>query len=540
MKVSSVARRRDVRFETEIPFMLHLVRGDSLSACKAIDYSQNGLRLATELNIPLGSYVQIKVEHREDSKTKVYELDARVIWRRNSTHPKFPWTVGYLLLKRKDFDNYQKLLSKHPQCACADRRDNDRREKLTIDPASDEQRGYERREIPSIKRRLMEQSFALDDWISTYRYQRVLQSASAPSVMTQNSRKIMLGSNNYLGLTQHPRVKEAAIKAIEEYGVGAGGVRMLSGSMDLHLQLEERLAQFKGTEACTLLPSGYMANFAALTALLLDQNDIVFNDELNHASIFDGCRATPAKIRFYRHGDVTGLKKRLAQYDVDKPKLIVTDGVFSMDGDVAPLQDIAALGKQYNAMVMVDDAHATGVIGSQGHGTAEYCGVTGQIDITVCTLSKALGGIGGAVCGSRQLTKAISNKVRAFLFTSALPPAITAGAIAALDVIDSEPDLVTNLHRNSRFLYQGLKGLGFNVSENPSAILPVVIGEERKTNELAALLDDLGVFVSAVGPPAVPKRLCRLRVSAMATHTLDELEQALNCFKHAGRKLGLI
>lgn len=540
MKVSSVARRRDVRFETEIPFVLHLVRGNSLSACRAIDYSQNGLRLATELDIPLGSYVQIKAEHREDSKTEVYELDARVIWRRNSTHPKYPWTVGYLLLKRKDFNNYQKLLSQHPQRACADRRDNERREKLTIGPASDEQRRYGRREIPSIKRRLMEQSFALDDWISTYRYQRVLESASAPSVTTQNSRKIMLGSNNYLGLTQHPRVKEAAIKAIEKYGTGSGGARMLSGSMDLHLQLEERLAQFKSAETCTLLPSGYMANFAALTALLLDTNDVVFNDELNHASIFDGCRATPAKIRFYRHSDVTGLEKRLAQYDMDRRKLIVTDGVFGMDGDVAPLQDIVRLAKQYNAIVMVDDAHATGVIGNRGHGSAEYCGVTGEIDITVCTLSKALGNIGGAVCGSRQLTKAISNTVRVSLFTSAPPPAIAASVIAALDVIDSEPELVTNLHRNRQFLYQGLKGLGYNVTEAPSAILPVIIGEERKTNELAAMLDDLGVFVSAVGPPAVPQRLCRLRVCVMATHTLDELEQALNCFKHAGRKLGLI
>lgn len=539
MKVSSVARRRDVRFETEIPFVLHLVRGDSLSACRAIDYSQNGLRLATELDIPLGSYVQIKAEHREDSKTEVYELDARVIWRRNSTHPKYPWTVGYLLLKRKDFDNYQKLLSQHPQRACADRRDNNRREKLTAGPASDEQRRYGRREIPSIKRRLMEQSFALDDWISTYRYHRVLESASGCNVIIQNSRKIMLGSNDYLGLTQHPRVKEAAIKAIEKYGAGASGPRGFSGSMDLHQRLEERLAKFKGTEACVLLPSGYMAVFAALEAVL-SADDIVFNDELNHASIFDGCRATAAKIRFYRHNDIAGLEKRLAQYDVNKPKLIVTEGVFSMDGDVAPLQDIVRLGKHYNAMVMVDDAHATGVIGKHGHGAADFCGVTEGVDISVCTFSKALAGIGGAVCGSRHLIKTIFNRVRVFLFTGSLPPASVASVIAALDIIDSEPELIADLHRNSRFLYQGLKELGYNVLKTPSAILPVIIGEERKTNELAALLDDLGVFVNAVGPPVVTKRLCRLRVSAMATHTLDELEQTLNCFKHAGRKLGLI
>ena len=540
MIVSPIARRREVRFEADIPLVFHLARGDSLSACITIDHSQNGLQLVTGLDIPLGSYVQIQVGHREKPKAEAtYDLEARVIWRRDSTYLENHWTVGFLLLKRKDFASYQTVLGHHSQRPRVDQRNHNRRDPLIAGSTAHEQRRFGRRGVPSIKRRLMEQSFALDDWISTYRYQRILESASGTSVITQNSKRIMLGSNNYLGLTQHPRLKEAAIKAIEKYGVGAGSVRMLSGSMDLHQQLEERLAQFKGAEACVVLPSGYMANFAALTALL-DTDDIVFNDELNHASIFDGCRATPAKIRIYRHNDIASLEKRLAQYDIDRLKLIVTDGVFSMDGDVAPLQDIIRLGKQYNAMVMVDDAHATGVIGSHGRGSAEHCGVTGQMDITVCTLSKALGGLGGAVCGSRQLIKTILNRVRAFIFTSALPPASVASAIAALDVIDSEPELLVNLHRNTRFLYQGLKELGYNVAETPSAILPVIIGEESKTNELAALLDDLGVFVSAVSPPAVPQRLCRLRVSVMATHTPDELEKALDCFKRAGRKLGVI
>lgn len=308
--------------------------------------------------------------------------------------------------------------------------------------------------------------------------------------------------------------------------------------MDLHKQLEERLARFKHTESCLIFPSGYVANLAALTAIV-EEGDVLLNDEVNHASIVDGCRSSRGTLRFYKHNNLENLEKKLAQYGTRKPKLIITDGVFSMDGDVAPVDKILTLAKRYNAMLMVDDAHSTGVVGQTGRGSAEHCGVLGKVDITTVTLSKALGAIGGAICGSRNLIKKIFNLSRPFIFTSALPPSVCASVMAAIDVIESEPELVRNVQKNRDILCSGLRAMGYRVPPTESAVIPVIIGNEVKTYQLATRLDELNVFVNAVSRPAVPREYSRLRISVMATHTEEHLKEALAAFRRAGEELGL-
>ncbi len=532
-------RRCTQRWAPDQPLSAKIAVGDIDIPCRIINVSNHGLCVEASENFPLGSYLSLQADFPGNVST---DLDAKLIWRRQKTSSA-PAVLGLLLTKRKDLAAYQQALDTSPKQVWREqeqRRGNRRVEHTEQEKeASLSRRRLERRGAVSISQRLVDKGHELDDWISRHQYQRILQSASDTWITTGGARKIMLGGNNYLGLTQHPSVKEAAIETIMSYGVGAGSVRMLGGSMDLHQRLEERLAAFKGAEACVLLPSGYAANYAVLGAIL-ERGDIVMNDILNHASIVDGCRSTSATIRFYQHNSLHDLARKLQKYEHDRPKLIITDGVFSMDGDVAPLKEILELAKANNAMLMVDDAHATGVIGPTGRGTAEYCGVLGQPDITVCTLSKGLGAIGGAICGSRSLIKTILHRSRPFIFTSALPPAVCASALAAIDVIESEPALLTNLHRNRAHLYMGLKSLGYTVWDTPSAIMPVIIGDEDKTYALAALLNELGVFVNAVTQPAVAQDLCRLRVSVMATHTLSDLDLALNAFEQAGKKLKII
>lgn len=473
------------------------------------------------------------------SNSPKLDVEGRVVWKqpRNANGVSVN-DLGILLMNRDDAKMYEEAVSKADKRALPDRRSRDRRAAQT-NPPSAERRRRDRRGTVSMKNRLSLRSQMLDRWFSNHTYERVMQSGAGPVVTSRDRILVNLGSNSYLGLTDHPKVKQAAIEAVAKYGAGAGGVRYLSGTQDIHKMLEERIARFKGAEACLVFPSGYVSNFALLSSIL-EPEDVVFNDILNHASIVDGCRNTKAKTHFYKHADVENLEKKLQRYESDRPKLIITDGVFSMDGDVAPLKEIIDLARKYNAMVMVDDAHATGVIGAGGHGTAEYCGVFGQVDITIATLSKALGTIGGAICGSRALIKTVFHKSRQFIFTSAIPPSVCASVIAGLDVIESEPGLVANVHRNQKFLCNGLKEMGYDALDTPSALIPVMIGPGENAWALASLLQEMGVFVNAVTEPAVAQDKARLRVSVMATQTLEQLQIALECFKKAGRRLNLI
>jgi 8-amino-7-oxononanoate synthase len=530
-----IDRRKIERWKPGHSVGITLQCGDDSISGEIRNFSQNGFSISTQIDLPIGSYVTALFESEKDKKI---QIETRVIWKKKSVLDLSEVELGLFVMNRGDFDLFRQQVDNVNKHGLDDRRKTQRRKDLK-DFSPKNKRSHERRNSNGIKKRILENSLALDKWGSNYTYERVIQSAASSTVRSKYKEKLMLGSNNYLGLTSHPKVKEAAIRAIEKYGAGAGGVRVLSGTMDLHRQLEDKIAKFKGAQSCLLFASGYIANYATLTALL-EREDVVFNDELNHASIIDGCRASHSTLRFFKHSDIEGLRNKLEKYDYERSKLIITDGVFSMDGDVAKLKSIYELSKEHNAMLLVDDAHATGVIGASGRGTAEYCDVYGKIDLTMVTLSKALGSVGGAVCGSRETIKFITHHSRQFIFSSALPPSVCASVMASLEVIEREPALIENLHRNRNYLFNGLKNLGYNVRDTPTAVIPVIIGDEIKTYQLASALDDLNIFVNAVSRPAVPRELSRLRVSVMATHTLMQLDEAIESFRLAGKKIGLI
>lgn len=526
-------RRQDPRWSPHVKS----VTSPDLVDVKFVDLSPSGFCISSKKSLPLGYILGLTLQSISGEN---YKIEGRIVWkslvRKDDTGN---INFGALLMSRADAQRYRENFLQLVGRQMDSRRINElnlHSFKSVPNPFSE---FTENRGRGSLNLKMAKTGKALDRWISNHTYERVVEENYGPIIHLRGKPVVMLGSNSYLGMGQHPRVKMAAIKAIEKYGAGAGSVRALGGTLDIHKELEEKLAEFKGAESCLVLPSGFSANIAALTALL-DKYDVVFNDAMNHASIVDGCRQSEAKLVFFKHSDMASLERKLQRYPIEKPKLIITDGVFSMDGDVGRLDEIVRLAKKYNAMTMVDDAHATGVVGATGHGSAEHCGVFGKIDITVATLSKGLGAIGGAVCGPRALMKKIFYQSRSFIFTTALPPSVCASVIAALDVINTEPDLLLNLRRNREFLYEGLKSLGYNVRETPSALIPVILGNENKTYELTDELEKNGVYVNAVARPAVPRETTRLRVSVMATHTLNQLGDALEVFRRVGQRMDII
>lgn len=350
---------------------------------------------------------------------------------------------------------------------------------------------------------------------------------------------LVLSSNNYLGLTGHPEVKEAAMQAINRWGTGAGGSRLTTGNFDPHEELEQEIARFKRTQGAIVFGSGYAANLGVIQALV-GSVDAVLGDFLNHASIIDGCRLSRAQFLVYRHRDMDQLERKLKQASGCRRRLIVTDGVFSMDGDLAPLPDIVALAERYGAIVMVDDAHATGVYGSRGAGTVDHFGLEGRVQVQMGTLSKALGSVGGYVAGNGKLIDYLVNRARSFIFSTAPPPASMGAALAALRIVERQPEIRAQLWSNARYLREGLKNLGYRVPEEDSPIIPVVIGDEAGTMRLAETLLEEGIFAVGIRPPAVPRGTSRIRVTVMANHTREDLEQALSAFATQGRYTGII
>ncbi len=340
---------------------------------------------------------------------------------------------------------------------------------------------------------------------------------------------LSLCSNNYLGLADHPLVIEASVAAAREYGVGAGASRLISGSMHIHHELEERLAKFKRAEACLLFTSGYQANLGVITSLV-GEGDAVFSDALNHASLVDGCRLSRASVVVYPHGDTSALEAKLRTAPAHR-RMIVTDSIFSMDGDAAPLAEICALAEQYDAMVMVDEAHATGMLGPGGAGLVEALGLEHRVTVQMGTLGKAFGAFGAYVAGGHALIDFLINRARPFIFTTALPPPIVAAAAAALTIVEREPERRAALHRNAGRLRQGLRGLGYDVrGDGASAIVPVVIGDADATMALSAALLDRGVFAHGIRPPTVPAGTARIRASVMATHRDADIDEAVAAF----------
>jgi 8-amino-7-oxononanoate synthase len=365
---------------------------------------------------------------------------------------------------------------------------------------------------------------------------RTLQSASEPEVVLDGRRVLCLASNNYLGLAAHPEVVDAAAEAARRYGAGAGSARLVTGGLTVHDELEARLAAFKGAEAALLFSSGYLANLGTVAALV-GPGDAVFSDALNHASIIDGCRLSRAGVHVYRHADAGHLEDRLAAWRRGAPAaaraLVVTDSVFSMDGDVAPLPDIVAASERHGAVLMVDEAHATGVVGPNGRGAVAAYGLDGRVGVVMGTLSKSLGAAGGFIAGSAELCAWLRNRARSFVFDTALPPPTAAAALAALGVLEREPERPVRARRLAGRLASGLRGAGYEVAEPPAAVVPVVIGAPDAALALSGRLIDAGVLVTAIRPPTVPEGTSRLRATVMATHTDAEIDRAVAAFATA-------
>ncbi len=350
---------------------------------------------------------------------------------------------------------------------------------------------------------------------------------------------INLSSNNYLGLTTHPKLREAAIRAIETHGVGTAAVRTIIGTMDLHQQLEERLAVFKHTEATLMFQSGFTSNVGIIQALM-EEGDAIISDELNHASIIDGIRLSKASRHIYKHADMDDLEAKLKEAQNARTRLVITDGVFSMDGDIAPLPDIVALGERYGAAVYVDDAHSSGVLGKNGRGSVDHFGLNGRVDIQVGTFSKAFGSQGGYIAGIQPLRDYLIHKARPFLFSNALPPSVAATCLAAIEVLETEPELIEKMWENTRYFKNALAKLGFDIGKSETPITPVIAGSGERAMKLSDQLFEDGVFAQGIGYPTVPEARSRVRTIVTAAHSRTDLDTAIGAFEKVGRELGII
>jgi len=379
----------------------------------------------------------------------------------------------------------------------------------------------------------------------TYFRLRILDDMQAPVCHYDGKQVINLASNNYLGLTAHPKLREAAIQATKDYGVGSGAVRTIAGTMKIHMELEEKIAAFKNVEACVVFQSGFAAN-AGTVSSILGKEDFILSDELNHASIIDGARLSRAKIKVFRHKDTAHAEELLKEV-ANEPgrKLLITDGVFSMDGDIGPVDKLCDLAEKYGAIMMVDDAHASGVLGRNGRGSVDHFHCHGRVDVQVGTLSKAIGALGGYVCGSRDLIDFLYHRARPFLFSTSHPPSVTATCIAAFDLLEQEPERIDRLWDNTRYFKTELGGLGFDIggvttpaSETP--ITPIIIGDGKKTMDFSKALFDAGVMATGIAFPTVPEGKARIRTIMTSEHTRDQIDQALEILETTARKLGIL
>jgi len=372
-----------------------------------------------------------------------------------------------------------------------------------------------------------------------FRWPRLLEGPQEPMARYDGREVINLCSNNYLGLANHARLKAAARRAIDELGVGSGAVRTIAGNMAIHRELEEELARFKRTEATLLYQSGFTAN-AGTVAALLGKDDVIISDELNHASIIDGARLSGAEKKIYPHKDVAAARRLLEEARGARHRLLITDGVFSMDGDIAPLPDLVPLAEEFGAIMMVDDAHASGVLGQHGRGTVDHFNLHGRVHVQVGTLSKAFACQGGYVAGSRSLVDYLIHRARPLLFSTSHPPSVAATALAAVRLVQEEPELIERLWDNTRFFKKGLSGLGFDTGMSETPITPVIVGDERLAMELSDRLFTSGVFALGIAFPTVPRGKARVRTIVTAAHTRTHLQRALDAFERVGRELRLI
>jgi glycine C-acetyltransferase len=372
-----------------------------------------------------------------------------------------------------------------------------------------------------------------------YRHLRILEGEQTARATFDHRSVVNLSSNNYLGLTTHPKLRARALEALEQFGAGSGSVRTIAGTMEIHMELERRLADFKKVEAVVVFQSGFAANAGTVSAVLT-KDDVVVSDELNHASIIDGCRLSKAAIKVFPHKDVDAARRIISELPANQRKLLITDGVFSMDGDLGSLPDLCAVAEETGCIMMVDDAHASGVFGKNGRGTVDHFGMHGRVDIQVGTLSKAMGALGGYVAGNRNLIEFLYHRARPFLFSTSHPPAVAAACIAALDVLLDEPEIMERLWDNTKFFKAGLQRLGFNTGLSDSPITPVIAGDSAKAMKLSDRLFEEGVFAQGIAYPTVARDKARVRTIVTATHSREDLQYALDKFDKVGRELGLI
>lgn len=372
-----------------------------------------------------------------------------------------------------------------------------------------------------------------------FRWPRMLEGAQEPLARYDGHEVINLASNNYLGLANHARLKAAARRAIDELGVGSGAVRTIAGNMAIHRELEDELARFKHTEATLLYQSGFTAN-AGTVAALLGKEDLIVSDELNHASIIDGARLSGAEKKIYPHKDTAAARALLRESQGARRLLLITDGVFSMDGDIAPLPDLVAVAEEFGAIMMVDDAHASGVLGQSGRGTVDHFNLHGRVHVQVGTLSKAFAGQGGYVAGSRSLVDYLIHRARPLLFSTSHPPSVAASALAAVRLVQEEPELIERLWDNTRFFKKGLTQLGWDTGTSETPITPVIVGDEHLTMDLSDRLFAAGVFALGIAFPTVPRGRARIRTIVTAGHTRTHLQRALDAFERIGREMKLI
>jgi 8-amino-7-oxononanoate synthase len=372
-----------------------------------------------------------------------------------------------------------------------------------------------------------------------YPYFRAISESYDTDVVVNGQRKVMVGSNNYLGLTHHPKVLAASEAAMRRYGSGCTGSRFLNGTLDLHERLEAELAAFLNKESALVFSTGFQTNLGVI-ASLVGRNDHLFSDKLNHASIVDGARLAAGTTHRYAHSNMAALERELRAVPEDAGKLIITDGIFSMEGDIANLPALTSLAEIHGAKVLVDDAHAFGVLGPRGAGTAEYFGLEDEVDLIVTTFSKSLASIGGVVAGPEPVIHYLKHHARPLIFSASMPPSAIATVLAALDVLRTEPERLESLWRNTRRMQQGLRELGYDIGTSETPVIPVVIGELNRMLMFWKEIFDAGVFTNPVTPPAVPASSCRLRISVMATHTDDHIDQVLEAFAQVGRQMAVI
>ncbi|MGR3764161.1 8-amino-7-oxononanoate synthase [Rossellomorea sp. NS-SX7] len=388
---------------------------------------------------------------------------------------------------------------------------------------------------------------SIDEWLSQriektkqaglYRELRTMSTAPQPNMIVNGTQQIVFSSNNYLGLANDPMLIEKALNTLKEFGIGSSGSRLTTGNTEWHEKLEQRLARFKGMEAALLFSSGYLANVGVLSSLP-ERGDVLLSDQLNHASIIDGCRLSKAETVIYKHSDMSNLEEKLNETQSYTRRFIVTDGVFSMDGTIAPLDEIMKLSKRYDAYVIVDDAHATGVLGEGGRGTSDRFGVSP--DVVIGTLSKAVGVEGGFVTGSRILIDFLINHSRTFIFQTSLPPVSCAAAYVALDIVENGQELRERLHRQIKLIKSSLEAMGFTVYGQDTPIIPVIIGDAAKSVRFSKRLQDYGIYAPAIRPPTVPEGESRIRLTVTAVHNDSQIEDLLTSFKEIGRELKII